>query len=133
MRWGTTYGEDGVAKYGFGGLDVLWDKISAQTPIVSAQQADASSMYNFFKALCHVKGDSRFPTYGNLEWTGTIGGDTNTLSMKISDGSRSVIVFVNAGPTAKEIEGNNQGPLIGGSYGCTATTVPAYGFVVVQK
>ena len=133
MRWGNEYGKDGVVEYGFGGLDVLWDKISAQTPIVSAQQADASSMYNFFKALCHVKGDSRFPTYGNLEWTGTIGGDTNTLSMKISDGSRSVIVFVNAGPTAKEIEANNQGPLIGGSYGCTATTVPAYGFVVVQK
>jgi len=133
MRWGNEYGKDGVVEYGFGGLDVLWDKISAQTPIVSAQQADQSSMYNFFKALCHVKGDSRFPTYGNLEWTGTIGGDTNTLSMKISDGSRSVIVFVNAGPTAKEIEANNQGPLIGGSYGCTATTVPAYGFVVVQK
>ena len=133
MRWGSEYGKDGVVEYGFGGLDVLWDKISAQTPIVSDQQADQSSMYNFFKALCHVKGDSRFPTYGNLEWTGTIGGDTNTLSMKISDGSRSVIVFVNAGPTAKEIEANNQGPLIGGSYGCTDTTVPAYGFVVVQK
>jgi len=133
MRWSNEYGKDGVVEYGFGGLDVLWDKISAQTPIVSEQQKDQSSMYNFFKALCHVKGDSRFPTYGSLEWTGTIGGDTNTLSMKISDGSRSVIVFVNAGPTSKEIEANNRGPVIGGSYGSTETTVPAYGFVVVQK
>lgn len=133
MRWSTEYGKDGVVEYGFGGLDVLWDSISAQTPIVSAQQQDPNSMYNFFKALCHVKGDSRFPTYGSLEWTGTMGGDTNSISMKISDGSRSVIVFINASPMAKEIEAHNQGPKIGGSYGSTDTTVPAYGFVVVQK
>ena len=133
MRWGSEYGKDGVVEYGFGGLDVLWDSISSQTPIVSAQQQDPNSMYNFFKAVCHVKGDSRFPTYGSLEWTGTMGGDTNTISMKISDGSRSVIVFINASPTSKEIEAHNQGPKIGGSYGSTDTTVPAYGFVVVQK
>jgi glycosidase/uncharacterized protein YjdB len=133
MRWGTEYGKDGVVEYGFGGLDVLWDSISSQTPIVSAQQQDPNSMYNFFKAVCHVKGDSRFPTYGSLEWTGTMGGDTNTISMKISDGSRSVIVFINASSTSKEIEAHNQGPKIGGSYGSTDTTVPAYGFVVVQK
>lgn len=133
MRWGNEYGKDGVVEYGFGGLDVLWDSISSQTPIVSAQQQDPSSMYNFFKAVCHVKGDSRFPTYGSLEWTGTMGGDTNTISMKISDGSRSVIVFINASSTSKEIEAHNQGPKIGGSYGSTDTTVPAYGFVVVQK
>lgn len=133
MRWGAEYGKDGVVEYGFGGLDVLWDSISSQTPIVSAQQQDPNSMYNFFKAVCHVKGDSRFPTYGSLEWTGTMGGDTNTISMKISDGSRSVIVFINASPTSKEIEAHNQGPKIGGSYGSTDTTVPAYGFVVVQK
>lgn len=133
MRWGSEYGKDGVVEYGFGGLDVLWDSISSQTPIVSAQQQDPTSMYNFFKAVCHVKGDSRFPTYGSLEWTGTMGGDTNTISMKISDGSRSVIVFINASSTSKEIEAHNQGPKIGGSYGSTDTTVPAYGFVVVQK
>ena len=133
MRWGNEYGKDGVVEYGFGGLDVLWDSISSQTPIVSAQQQDPNSMYNFFKAVCHVKGDSRFPTYGSLEWTGTMGGDTNTISMKISDGSRSVIVFINASSTSKEIEAHNQGPKIGGSYGSTDTTVPAYGFVVVQK
>ena len=133
MRWSDTYGKDGVVKYGFGGLEVLWDNVSANTPIVSAQQADAGSLYNYFKAVCHAKGDSRFPTYGNIEWTGTIGGDTNTLSMKISDGSRSVIVFINASSSPKEIEAMNQGPVIGGSYGHTNTTVPAYGFVVVQK
>ncbi len=133
MRWGAEYGKDGVVQYGFGGLEVLWDKISAQTPIASAQQADNNSLYNYFKALCHAKGDSRFPTYGSIEWTGTMGGDTNTLSMKISDGSRSVIVFINASGSAKEIEYQNRGVKIGGSYGSTDTTVPAGGFVVVQK
>ncbi len=135
MRWGSTYGEDGVVEYGFGGLNVLWDNISNQTPTVPVQQKDATSMYNFFKALCHAKGDSRFPTYGSLEWTGTIGGDTNTLSMKISDGSRSVIVFVNASASPQTIEGNNRGPLIGASYGYdeASYTIPAYGFAVVQK
>ena len=133
MRWGTEYGKDGVVEYGFGGLDVLWDSISAKTPIVSAQQADPSSMYNFFKAVCHAKSDTRFPTYGSLQWTGTIGGDTNTLSMKISDGSRSVIVFINASSITQTIEANNRGPVIGGSYGSTDTTIPPYGFVVVQK
>ena len=133
MRWSNQYGVDGVVKYGFGGLEVLWDKISNNTPIVSAQQADPNSLYNFFKAVCHAKGDSRFPTYGSIEWTGTMGGDTNTLSMKISDGSRGVIVFINASSSPKEIEAHNRGTKIGGSYGSTDTTVPAYGFVVVQK
>ena len=134
MRWSNEYGKDGVVKYGFSGLDVLWDKISAATPIVSAQQADNNSLYNYFKALCHVKGDSRFPTYGSFDWTGTIGGDTNTLSMKISDGSRSVIVFINASSSTKTVEANNRGPIIGGSYGTTANyEIPAFGFLVVQK
>ena len=133
MRWGTTYGQDGVVKYGFGGLEVLWDNISNNIPIVSVQQADANSLYSYFKVACHVKGDSRFPTYGSIEWTGTMGGDTNTLSMKISDGTRSVIVFINASSSPKDIEAHNQGPMIGGSNGSTATTVAPYGFVVVQK
>ncbi len=133
MRWSNQYGVDGVVKYGFGGLEVLWDKISNNLPIVSAQQADVNSLYNYFKAACHAKGDSRFPTYGSLEWTGTMGGDTNTLSMKISDGTRSVIVFINASSSPKDIEAHNQGPMIGGSNGSTATTVAPYGFVVVQK
>ena len=91
-------------------------------------------MYNYFKALCHAKGDSRFPTYGSIEWTGTIGGDTNTLSMKISDGTRGVIVFINASGSTKTIEAHNQGPIIGGSYGTTSSyQIPAYGFMVVQK
>lgn len=133
MRWSDTYGKDGVVKYGFGGLEVLWDTISNATPIVSVQQADSASMYNYFKAVCHAKSDPRFPTYGNIEWTGTMGGDTNTLSMKISDGVRSVIVFINASDSMKTIEAHNQGTKIGGSYGSTDTQVPSGGFVVVQK
>ena len=133
MRWSTEYGVNGVVEYGFNGLEVLWDKVSANLPVVADQQADPTSMYNFFKAVCHAKSDPRFPTYGGIEWTGTIGGDTNTLSMKISDGSRGAIVFINASGQPKEIEAMNRGTVIGGSYGYTDSTVPAYGFVVVQK
>ena len=136
MRWSTEYGVDGVVKYGFGGLDVLWDYESAKTPTVAEQQADPTSLYNYFKALCHVKGDSRYPTYGWFNWTGTIGNDadkTNTLSMEITDGVRTVIVFINATNNTKTIESHNQGTKIGGSYGSTDTTVPPYGFLVVQR
>ena len=135
MRWGTVYGEDGVVKYGFSGLEVLWDKVSSTLATTSQQQADQSSMFRYFSDLCHVKGDAKFPTYGNIDWTGTIGGDTNTLSMKISDGSRSVIVFINASDHVVQVESMNQGPVIGASYGADKAQykIPAYGFMVVQK
>ena len=133
MRWGRTYGEDGVVEYGFNGLEVLWDNVSNSIATVSEQQKDNNSMFAHFKAVCHTKSDPRFPTYGNIEWTGTIGGDTDTLSMKISDGSRSVIVFINASSSSKTIEAMNQGPKVGGSVGSTDTTIPPYGFLVVQK
>ncbi len=135
MKWGSEYGKNGVVKYGFGGLDVLWDSISSNIDTAEVQQGKADSMFNFFKALCHAKGDSRYPTYGRFNWVGTIGNSTdklNTLSMEITDGVRTVRVFINATDSAKTIESHNQGTKIGGSAGSTDTTVEPYGFLVVQ-
>ena len=133
MRWGTTLGENNVVNYGFGGLEVVWDLHNQGLATATEQQANPSSMFNYFKALCHAKGNVAYPTYGKLNWTGTIGGDTNTLSMQITDGYRTVNVFINASSETKTISGMDAGVKIGGSYGTTDTTIPAYGFLVVKK
>ena len=97
------------------------------------QEADNNSLLNYFQALGAAKADPRFPTYGKINWTGTIGGDTDTLSMQISDGTRTVNVFINASGQTKTISDLDAGTKIGGSYGSGDKTVPAYGFLVVAK
>ena len=133
MRWGKVQGEDNVTKYAFSGLDVTWDNYSRELPTTVEQQADENSLYSYFKALCHTKGDSRYPTYGTIKNQWREGSNPNFLAMQISDGYRTVNVFVNATGSTLEIAGLNQGTLIGGSKGATGSSVPAWGFAVVQK
>ena len=133
MRWGKTQGKDNVVLYSFAGLEVNWDNYTRTIASVPEQQADENSLYNFFKALCHTKNDDRFPTYGNIINQWREGGDKNVLCMQISDGSRTVNVFINATGSDKAISGLNTGVYIGGSKGASATNIPAWGFTVVQK
>ena len=53
--------------------------------------------------------------------------------MQISDGVRTVNAFINATASAQSINGMNTGEFVGGSEGATATSIPAWGFVVVKK
>lgn len=133
MRWGRIQGQDKVTSYAFSGLEVNWDKYNRELPIVSEQQANVNSLYNYFKALCHAKNDSRFPTYGYIANQWREANNANFLCMQITDGYRTVNVFVNATNSTQPIAGLNQGEYIGGSVGSTNASVPAWGFVVVKK
>ena len=130
MRWGTKYGEDMVVNYKFSGLEVLWDNYNASLATASAQQADATSMFNLFAAAAKAKNDDRYPTYGQMNnyWDEVAG---KVTCMQLSDGSRKVNVFINYSGTVQNISAINQGTLIGCSNGGSATTVGAYGFTVV--
>ena len=132
MRWGATKGQDGVVNYTFGGIEVLWDFYNQGLATMPEQKADAGSMLNYFKALCAVKNDDAFPTYGFVSGTGTIGENQNTSNFKISDGTREVAVFVNNRDNAVSINWMGYS-LLGGSAGGTANSVPAHGFVVLKK
>ena len=134
MRWSNTLGDKGVVKYGFSGLEVLWDLYNQNLPTVSEQQADPNSMFTLFKYLCHAKGDERYPTYGYIANQWAEGSDQNVLCLQISDGTRKVNAFINATGSAMSIAGQNQGELIydsNGNHSGTGTSVPAYGFAVV--
>ena len=132
MRWGTTKGSDGVVNYTFGGIEVLWDFYNQGLATVPEQKADSGSMLNYFKALCAVKNDNAYPTYGFVSGTGSINGVEGTSNFKISDGTREVAVFVNN--TASPISIGWMGySLLGASNGGNANSVPAHGFVVLKK
>ena len=132
MRWGATKGQDSVVDYTFGGIEVLWDFYNQGLATVPQQKADASSMLNYFKAVCAVKNDDRYPTYGFVSGTGSINGVEGTAKFDVSDGTRNVSVFVNNTDNALNFTmmGYN---LLGSSAGGTATSVPAHGFVVMYK
>ena len=130
MRWGKTKGEDMVVNYTFGGVEVLWDYYNQKLATVPEQMNDSNSLYTLFKALCHVKNDDRYPTYGYVvnQW-----GDGSYLCLQISDGTRTVNAFINSSDSPRSIEAMNSGEFIGGSVGASATNIPANGFSVVKK
>ena len=133
MRWGKTKGQDGVVNYTFGGIEVLWDNYSQTVATVPEQKADAGSLLNYFKALCAVKNDSRYPTYGYLVNQWAEGSDQNVLCMQISDGQRTVNAFINATGSNMPIGAMNRGTFIGGSQGASGEVIPAHGFSDVAK
>lgn len=132
MRWGREQGKDNVPIYIFSGLEVNWDLYNRNLATASEQQVDNNSMFNFFKAACTAKNDPRYPTYGYIDWSGTCGAVTQSVSMQISDGTRTARVFINNTGSPIDIPAMDQGELIGSSYGGTSSKVPAYGFVVVK-
>ncbi len=132
MRWGATKGQDGVVNYTFGGIEVLWDKYNQTLATVPEQKANANSMLNYFKALCAVKNDDAYPTYGFVSGTGSINGQEATAKFDISDGTRTVSVFVNNRDEAVSFSMMGYS-LLGCSAGGSANSVPAHGFVVMKK
>ena len=125
-------GSDGVVNYTFGGIEVLWDNYNQTLKTVPEQKADPSSMLNYFKALCAAKNDDAYPTYGFVSGTGSINGQEATAKFDISDGTRTVSVFVNNRDQAVSFEMLGYS-LLGCSAGGSATSVPAHGFVVMKK
>ena len=137
MRWGATQGADQVTTYTFSGLPVVWDNYNKTLPTVAEQETDPNSMLNFFKAVCATKQSKDYPTYGQVVWSGGVGSNTDILAMQLSDGQRTVNVFINNSDIVTEIEGHNRGIVIGSSFGgpavgTTGATIPAHGFVVVK-
>ena len=136
MRWTNTYGTGGTVKYQFSGMEVLWDKISNTIPTAPTQQADPNSLFNHFKALTAIKRDSRYPTYGWAEWSGSIGGNDNAMSICFNDGTRKVIVGINNSDSSASFDYTAHGDVIGKSSGSSASgstfTVEPHGFLVVE-
>ena len=132
MRWGTKYGQDGVVNYKFSGLEVLWDNYNVNLPTASEQQGDNSSMFNLCKEAARAKNSADYPTYGSVtNWWDEVSGKVACL--QVSDGSRTVNVFINYSGATQDISQLNRGQLIACSYGGSAATVGAYGFTVVKK
>ncbi|MCQ2815061.1 MAG: alpha-amylase family glycosyl hydrolase [Bacilli bacterium] len=131
MRWGDTQGQDQVPLYVFNGLEVNWDKYNRTIANVSSQRMDDNSMFTYFKTLCSIKNDKSYPTYGYVNWSGTVGNE-DSASMQITDGTRTVNVFINASDKPLTINEADRGSRwLGGSLGSNQYTVPAYGFTVV--
>lgn len=137
MKWADSLGaEDAggtkVPDYGFGGLKVKWDKINQSLANVTKQKADNNSMLSYFKLLGKAKSDPRYPTYGNVNWAGQIGSIQDSCAMEISDGTRTVHVFINnSGSTAYIPDQDKMANIIAGTNGATRDQVPAHGFVVL--
>ena len=133
MRWGRTKGQNGVVDYSLGGIELLWDNYNKDLPTVTEQLQDDNSLLNLFIALGQVKNDSRYPTYGRVTNQWRENDNSSILCLEIKDGKRSVLAFINATGSDQTIESTHQGSFIGGSYGATATKIPAYGFLVVTR
>ena len=138
MKWSDSIGGE-TPKYQFGGNEVLWDNINSSTLVTNAltqwdgykTKSNTSSMFALVADLCHAKNDDRYPTYGYVtnQW-----GNSSYLALQISDGSRTVIAFINASGNNITIEPQNRGTgFIGGSSGASQQVIPAYGFTVVSK
>ena len=137
MRWASAKGADGgddvcTVDYTFGGIEVLWDLYNQNLPTAAQQKADDNSMLNYFKALCAVKNNDAYPTYGFVSGTGSINGQEATAKFDVTDGTRTVSVFVNNRDEAVSFSMMGYS-LLGCSAGGSPTSVPAHGFVVMKK
>lgn len=131
MKWGNTLGEDNVVKYGFSGLEVLWDNINKDVKTASEQKTDENSMLSYFKLLTAVKNDPRYPTYGWVKSNGSINGDPSGSYMEITDGVHIVRVRINNGDSDVTLQMPDSGTFLGGSKGADNGKIPAHGFHVI--
>ena len=132
MRWTNQYGTGGTVKYQFSGMEVLWDSVSSTIETVPEQQANANSLYNYFKQLTAAKRNANYPTYG---WVTASGAKSEGVAMMdLTDGTRSVEIAINNTGSACSYQYAAMKGYIGGSTGASATggtvQVPAHGFVV---
>ena len=132
MRWSTTKGTGGTVNYTFGGIEVLWDSYNQNLKTADEQWATDGSMLKYFHDLTAVKNNDAYPTYGFVSGTGSINGIEGTAKFDVSDGTRTVSVFVNN--TGNAVSFTMMGySLLGCSAGGSANSVPAHGFVVMKK
>ena len=128
MRWAKTKGEKGVVNYTFGGIEVLWDNYNQTLPTTDEQKANTGSLLNYFKALCAVKNDPQYPTYGTV----TAGGaEAGCYMIKVEEGNRKVAVFINREDTDANISWIGVSYLAG-STGATTNKIPAHGWMVLK-
>ena len=135
MRWSDEYGKDNVVKYQFSGMEVLWDKISNQTSPVPVQEVDSNSLLSYFKCLTAAKRSKDYPTFGWVVNSGSVGGQSGTTQMQISDGTRSAIVAINNNDSDvtfeymgyKSVIGKSNNTVVDGKY----LTMKGRGFVVI--
>ena len=136
MRWTDTYGTGGTVKYQFGGMEVLWDKVSSTIRTASQQQADQNSLFSYFKLLTAAKRHSKYPTYGWVDSAGSIKGVDGTAEIKLNDGQRKVYIGINNSSQPVQFDYEAHGEVLGMSNGSSANgnsfTVGAYGFIVVE-
>ena len=132
MKWED---ERVVTNYTFSGLRIEFDNYNKTVKNADQQRRDADNgednMYSLFRALCHVKQSPDYPTYGQIKNWWPEGGQ-NTAAFYISDGVRSVRVFINATGNSVNISSLNQGQYIGGSVGSSNSVIPPYGFTCVK-
>ena len=134
MRWGTKKGENQVVDYTFGGIEILWDRYNQNLPTASQQKNDPNSMLNCFKALCAIKNDKRYPTYGNVtNWGQVADSEKYGAYIEISDGSRTVCVCINGTDNGASYDKKGWTLLGGFGTGYSNTYIPAHGFIVLAK
>ena len=131
MRWTNAYGTGGTVKYQFSGMEVLWDNVSSTIKTVPEQEADQSSLLNYFKALTATKRDSRYPTYG---WVTASGAKSEGVAMlDLSDGTRKVEVVINNTNNSSSFQYMGAGAVLGSAGGSgisgSTVTIGAHGFI----
>ncbi|MCQ2802474.1 MAG: alpha-amylase family glycosyl hydrolase [Bacilli bacterium] len=134
MKWGNVQGQDQVPLYiVVSGIELRWDLYNQTVKSAPEQIADSGSFYNLFKELCRIKNLAEYPTYGYINWGGSIGGANNTAAFEIQDSSHTVRVLVNNSAFAVSVPGEQKGSgILGGSAGASMDSIPAYGFVVIK-
>lgn len=136
MRWGKTQGQDQVPLYtAVSGIEINWDFYNRTIDDASEQMKDPNSMFSLFKELCRIKNHSDYPTYGYINWGGSIGGANNTAAFEIEDkiAHKIVRVLINNSSSSVVVPGEQKGSaMLGGSVGASMNNVPAYGFVVIK-
>ena len=138
MKWGNTLGEDMVPNYSISSalpndLPVEWDNYNKTIATPSVQAADSNSIYNLYKAAIAAKNSPYYPTYGYINNHWMEGSNQEILGLDITDGTRRVYVFINNTSSSVTVPISEQGTVIGGSVGFGANTIPAYGFLVVNR
>lgn len=133
MKWGNVQGQDQVPLYiVVSGIELRWDLYNQTIKSAPEQMQDSGSMFSLFKELCRIKNSDEYPTYGYINWGGSIGDTSNTAAFEIQDSKHVVRVLVNNSASSVTVPSEQKGKgILGGSIGASQDSVPAYGFVVI--
>ena len=132
FKWANV---DERPNYSFaGGYDIKYDEYNMQLDNLDLQKEDQDSMFNFYKAICEIKGSSDFPSNGDMvayKYDAALQNCYHYVINPSESYQKTYKVWVNIGNSSVDYDIGDAEVVF--KYNASDTSLNQYGLVVVKE